>query len=355
MAGRGRKRLTSHKAGLPPGTIVPPREPPEPCAGISRVLYDPAGYEEQAVATVAEALPGPEERRVLWINVDGVHQVTALEELGRRFGLHPLLLEDIAHTGQRPKLEDYGEHLFLECNAVRPAEDADEVAVEQVSLVLGPTWLLTFNESPQPYVETLRARLRTGKGRAREYGADYLAYAVLDVIVDGYYVVLERIGDRIEALEEELMATPTPSTLQQVYGLKREVIHLRKSVWPLRELISGLQRERELVRETTGVYLRDLYDHTVQIMDAVETHRDVIAGMLDMYLSSVSNRMNEIMKVLTVIATIFIPLTFIAGVYGMNFEHMPELRWRYGYFVVWGVMLALGVGMLAAFRRRNWL
>jgi len=353
--GRRRRKLTSHKAGLPPGTIVPPHGPAPACAGLSRVLYDTGSYEEAPAATVEEALPGPEERRVLWINVDGVHQVEALEALGRRFHLHPLLLEDIAHTGQRPKLEDYGEHLFLECNAVRPAEGSDEVLVEQVSLVLGPTWLLSFNESPQPYVATLRERLRTGKGRAREYGADYLAYTVLDVVVDGYFVVLERIGDRIDGLEEELMAAPAPRTLQAIYGLKREVIHLRKSVWPMRELIGGLQRERELVRESTGVYLRDLYDHTVQIMDAVETHRDVIAGMLEMYLSSVSNRMNEVMKVLTVIATIFIPLTFIAGVYGMNFAFMPELHWRYGYFATLGVMALLGVGMLLAFRRRRWL
>ncbi len=349
-----RRRTLAGKAGLPPGTVVHTGGAPPAPVTITQVLYDAAGYEERQVHAVEKTFAAPEERRTLWINVDGVHEATVLERFGRHFGLHPLLLEDIAHTQQRPKLESYGDHLFLDLNVLHLAESGDEIRFEQISLVLGERWLLSFNERAQPWERRIRERLKTDKARCRQLGPDYLAYSILDAVVDDYYVVLERIGDRIEELEEELMRSPTPATLHAVYALKREVISLRKSVWPLRELIGGLQRERDLVRESTQVYLRDLYDHAVQVLDTVETYRDILAGMLDIYLSSVSNRMNEVMKVLTVIATIFIPLTFIAGVYGMNFEHMPELSWRYGYALIWGVMIAVGLGMLAFFRRRNW-
>ncbi len=357
---RKRKRRIAQKAGLPPGTVVATSEPAHPtqsarpAVAITRVLYDAAGYEESAVASVDEALPAPGEQRTLWINVDGVHDIGVIERLGKHFGLHPLLLEDIAHTEQRPKLESYGDHLFMDLNVFHLHEGSDEIHGEQISLVLGGNWLLSVNEGPQPWERPLRERLRADKARCRQHGPDYLAYTIIDAIVDGYYLVLERLGDRIEDLEEELMAAPTPKTLHAVYTLKREVINLRKSVWPLRELIGGLQRERDLVRESTGIYLRDLYDHAVQVLDTVETYRDLLAGMLDIYLSSVSNKMNEVMKVLTVIATIFIPLTFVAGIYGMNFEFMPELKWRYGYLFFWGIIVAIGAGMLAYFRRQRW-
>jgi len=351
---RKRKRRVALKAGFPPGTLVSGAEPPHPAVAITQVLYDGAGYAEREVASIEEAFPAPGDERTLWINVDGVHDLGALESAGRRFGLHPLLLEDIAHTEQRPKLESYGDHLFMDLNVFHLDEATDEIHAEQVSIVFGARWLLSFNEGPQPWARPLRERLRADKAHCRQGGPDYLAYSIVDAVVDGYFLVLERIGDRIEGLEEELMASPNPQTLHAVYTLKREVINLRKSVWPLRELIGGLQRERDLVRESTGVYLRDLYDHAAQILDTVETYRDILAGMLDIYLSSVSNRMNEVMKVLTVIATIFIPLTFVAGIYGMNFEHMPELKWRYGYLFFWGIILAVGAGMLVYFRRKRW-
>ena len=354
---RKRKRRLAQKAGLPPGTLVATSEAEHPATSavaITRVLYDAAGYEECEVHAVEDAFPAPDEKRTIWINVDGVHEVTVLERFGRRFGLHPLLLEDIAHTEQRPKLESYGDHLFMDLNVFHLHEDSDEIHREQISLVLGGNWLLSFNEGPQPWERPLRERLKADKAHCRQHGPDYLAYTIIDAVVDGYYQVLERLGDRIEDLEEELMASPTPQTLHAVYTLKREVINLRKSVWPLRELIGGLQRERDLVRESTGIYLRDLYDHAVQVLDTVETYRDILAGMLDIYLSSVSNKMNEVMKVLTVIATIFIPLTFVAGIYGMNFEVMPELKWRYGYLFFWGIIVAVGAGMLIYFRRKKW-
>jgi magnesium transporter len=350
---RAKKRL-AQKAGLPPGTIVATGEPGLPPVGVTQVLYDGERFAERETTAVEEAFPAPGEERTLWINVDGVHCPDLLERVGKRFCLHSLLLEDIAHTGQRPKLENYGEHLFIELNAFRVDPGQEEIATEQISLVLGPTWLLSFNERPQAYARAIRERLRADRLRARHPGPDFLAYSIIDHVVDGYYVVLEHLGDRIEALEEELMVNPTPRTLQAVYGMKREVLHLRKSVWPLREVVAGLQREKDLVRETTSVYLRDLYDHTIQVIDAVETHRDTISGMLDIYLSSVSNRMNEVMKVLTIISTIFIPLTFLAGVYGMNFRHMPELDQPWAYPALWVVMIGIAAGMLHQFRRKNW-
>ena len=357
MVHRKRKRRIAQKAGLPPGTVVAtsePAHPTHPAVTITRILYDAAGYEERDVATIEEAFPAPDDKRTLWISVDGVHDLGILDRVGKQFGLHPLLLEDIAHTQQRPKLESYGDHLFMDLNVFHLDEGSDEIHGEQISLVLGGNWLLSFNEGPQPWERPLRERLKADKARCRQHGPDYLAYTIIDAVVDGYYLVLERLGDRIEDLEEELMASPMPQTLHAVYTLKREVINLRKSVWPLRELIGGLQRERDLVRESTGVYLRDLYDHAVQVLDTVETYRDILAGMLDIYLSSVSNKMNEVMKVLTVIATIFIPLTFVAGIYGMNFEHMPELKWRYGYLLFWAIIGVAGAGMLTYFRRKRW-
>lgn len=351
---RKRRRRLGQKAGLPPGTIVHTGEPVENGVGIAQILYDGEGIAERDVESPEEAFPAPGEQRTLWINVDGLHRLDVLERFGKRFGLHPLLLEDIAHTEQRPKLDDYGEHLLVELNTVHFDGGRDEIVTEQISLVLGRHWILSFNERAQPYVKTIRDRLRADKVHCRNLGPDYLAYSIIDNVVDNYYVILEQLGDRIDALEEELMANPTPRTLQAIYGMKREILHLRKSIWPLREVVGGLQRGNDLVRETTGVYLRDLYDHIIQVVDVVETYRDTMAGMLDMYLSSVSNRMNEVMKVLTVIATTFMPLTFLAGVYGMNFRHMPELEWPWAYPVLWIVMIGLAAGMLAYFRRRQW-
>jgi len=341
--------------GLPPGTIVHTGEPIHADVGITHIVYDAERFVERDAVPTDEAIPAPKEQQTLWINVDGVHRPDVIERIGKRFGLHPLLLEDIAHTGQRPKLDDYREHLLVELNAVHFNGGRDEIITEQISLVLGRHWVLSFNERPQPYVKTMRDRLRVDKVHCRTLGPDYLAYSIIDNVVDNYYVVLEQLGDRIDALEDELMANPTPETLRTVYNMKREILHLRKSIWPLREVVGGLQRENDLVRPSTGVYLRDVYDHIIQVVDVVETYRDTISGMLDIYLSSMSNRMNEVMKVLTVIATMFMPLTFLAGIYGMNFRDMPELKWPWGYPALWAVMIVVAVGMLIYFRRRQWL
>ncbi|OGF97914.1 MAG: magnesium and cobalt transport protein CorA, partial [Candidatus Glassbacteria bacterium RBG_16_58_8] len=242
------------------------------------------------------------------MNVDGIHQVEVVEKIGGHFDIHPLILEDIVTTAQRPKMDDLGRHLFVVLKMLSYNDQEREITGEQVSLILGSNFVLVFQESVGDVFDLVRERIRNAKGRIRKMGADYLAYALIDAIVDGYFVVLEKISEDIESLEEELITDPGPETLQTIYDLKREMIYLRRSVWPLREVISALQRKgSSLISEETGIFLRDVYDHTIQVIDTIESHRDLVAGMLEIYLSSVSNRMNEVMKVLTLIATIFIP------------------------------------------------
>lgn len=292
---------------------------------------------------------------VLWINVDGLHQVEVIEKVGRSFGLHPLILEDILNTGHRPKMEDFGDFIFVTLKMLSFDSNTNKIDREQVSLVLGPNYILSFNEREDEIFNPLKEHIRKGLGRLRNMGADYLFYALLDSIVDSYFMVLESLGERIEFLEERLVTNPSPVTLNSIHNLKTGMIFLAKSVWPLREIIAGLGRgESQLVKESTGVYLRDVYDHTIQVIDTVETYRDMITGMLDIYLSSINNRIGEVMKVLTVIATIFIPLTFIVGIYGMNFKYMPELEWKWSYPVVWLIMIIIGVLMGVYFKKRKW-
>ena len=354
MPRRIKKR--SKKAGLPPGTLVHIGEQKAEEVRITAIDYDEACFQEQEIRTVEECFLFKDRPTVTWINVDGIHEVEVLGPLGECFGLHPLVLEDILNTDQRPKLEDFGDYIFVVLKTFSYNDQSDELEPEQISLILGPSFVLSFQEIEGDVFNPIRERIRNGKGRIRRTGADYLAYCLLDSIVDHYFVVLEQVGEEVEFLEEELVTNPTPETLQTIHNLKRDMIFLRKSVWPLREVIGALERgELSLIRESTGIYLRDVYDHTIQVVDTIETFRDMISGMLDIYLSSVSNRMNEVMKVLTIIATIFIPLTLIAGIYGMNFQYMPELGWRWGYPMVWLVMLVIGVLMLVYFRRKKWL
>ncbi|HKK01284.1 MAG TPA: magnesium/cobalt transporter CorA [Desulfuromonadales bacterium] len=345
----------SHKAGLPPGSLVHIGEKRAEKARITLIRYNETQHEERSV-TLREAAAAREAGTVSWINIDGLHQVELLEEVGTLFGIHPLVQEDILNTDHRPKLEDYDDYLFIVLKMLFYDEQAEAIRTEQISLVLGSDYVLSFQEEPGDVFDGIRERLRINKGRLRKLGADYLAYAIIDAIVDGYFGILETIGDHIEEMEEELVSDLSPATLQQIHSFKREMIMLRKSVWPLREVLSNLRRQDSaLIRESTDIFLRDVYDHTIQVVDTVETFRDVISGMLDLYLSSVSNRMNEVMKVLTIIATIFIPLTFLAGIYGMNFTYIPELKWHWGYFALWGVMLAIAAVMLVFFHRKRWL
>jgi magnesium transporter len=348
------KRVSRH-VGRAPGEMVAVGQTSAGPVRVTVIDYDESHVTEKVIGTAEECYPFKDMPTVTWINVDGIHDTSVIDKIGKCFGLHPLVLEDIVDTGQRPKMEDYGEYLFIVIKMLYLGDQSGEVCVEQVSVVLGTNFVISFQEREGDVFNPIRDRIRTAKGRVRKMGADYLAYALVDAVVDNYFVILEHFGDSIEGLEDELVSDPTPDKLQAIHGLKRELILLRRSVWPLRDLISGLERsETELIREDVGVYLRDVYDHTIQVIDTVESYRDMVSGMLDIYMSSVSNRMNEIMKVLTIIATIFIPITFIAGVYGMNFRYMPELRWQHAYFIVLGVMGGVALTMVFYFRRKNW-
>jgi magnesium transporter len=349
-------KRSSKKAGLSPGTLVHIGEKKTEEVNISVMDYDESQIQEKDAATVGECLPFKEKPTVTWVNVTGIHDITVIEEFGKAFNIHPLLLEDIVHPDQRPKLEDYDDYLFLVLRMLRYDEAKEELLSEQVSLILGPNFVITFQEREGDVFDAVRARIRNGKGKIRKMGCDYLTYALIDSVVDNYFLVLEKYGEKIEILQEEVLSQPTPETLQVIQGTKRDMLFLRKSVWPLREAINALQRgESSLVTDNVNIYLRDVHDHTIQVIDTIETFRDMISGTLDVYLSSVSNKMNEVMKVLTIIATIFMPMTFIAGIYGMNFKYMPELDWHWAYPVIWAVIIVLGVLMLMGFKRKKWL
>jgi magnesium transporter len=292
-----------------------------------------------------------------WINISGLSDLKIVEAIGNHFDIHPLVMEDILNTTQRPKFEEFSDHFFIVMKMLYFDENEKEVQIEQVSILAGRGLVITFQEKEGDVFNSIRERIRGGYGRIRKMGADYLAYTLIDAVVDNYFTILENIGERMELLmEEELLVEPVHETSQKIYELKRELINIRRAVWPLRELIGGIEKsESHLIAESTRIFLRDLQDHTIQVIEVVESSREVISGMLDMYLSVISNKMNQTMKVLTVIATIFIPLTFIAGIYGMNFKYMPELTWRWAYPVVWAVMIGIGVSMIFFFKRKKWM
>lgn len=347
----------SKKIGLPPGTLIHIGDKKIENVEITLISYDEAQYQEREIKKIEECFPFKDKPVVTWLNINGIHDAEIMGKIGEHFGLHPLLLEDIMDTDQRPKIEDFGDYIFIILKMIYCCnEKKNEIEIEQVSLILGLNFVISFQERAGDVFNSIRERIRRGKGRMRKSGADYLAYTLIDAIVDNYFVILEGTGEKIEEMEEKLVTNPTPNTLQGIHNLKRDMIFLRKSVWPLREIISGLERtESSLIEESTGIYLRDVYDHSIQVIDTIETFRDMISGMLDIYLSSISNKMNEVMKLLTIIATIFIPLTFITGVYGMNFVYMPELQLRWGYFATLLIMAVVSVFMLIYFRKKKWL
>ncbi len=354
-------KKVSKKAGLSPGSLVFVGDKKTEEVRLTVIDYDETSFETRELEKIEECIPFREKPTVTWINVEGLHDVTAEQELGKCFGLHPLIVEDILNTDQRTKTDIFDDYIFIVLKMLTYDVEAMALNVEQLSLIFGKNYVLTFQEAGGDVFDPVRDRIRHNKGRIRKSGADYLAYALLDAVIDNYFKVLENIGEEIEYIEEELVTNPVPETLQSIHTIKREMIFLRKSVWPLREILSGLQREETpLIKETTNIYLRDLYDHTIQVIDTVESYRDMISGMLDVYLSSISNKMNEIMKVLTIFAVIFIPLTFIAGIYGMNFNtekspfNMPELNWYLGYPLALGLMAGIGIVMLFYFRKKNW-
>lgn len=345
------------KIGLPAGSLVYTGERKRDGINMMLVDYDDSHFEARILKQPEECLAYKLKPSMTWVNVDGVHDPVLLEQLGECFGLHRLVIEDLMSIVQRPKCEDYGDYLFVVLKMLAYDERENKIVPEQISLIIGQHFLLSFQEDIKGDVfHLVRDHLRRGKGKIRKMDTDYLAYAVLDVLVDNYFVTLEKLGDRIDRLEEALMMQPGKTLIERLYQLKRELLFFHKAVWPLREVISSLiRRESSLIQASTIPYLRDVYDHVVQAVDSVEIYREMLTTMLDLYLSSVSYRTNEIMKVLTIIATIFMPLTFLAGVYGMNFRYMPELEWEYGYLLIWLVMLGLGMIMLTYFKKKKWM
>lgn len=344
------------KVGLPPGSLIQLGDKKTEKIHIDLLDYDADKFTEKKDASIQECLKYLESPSITWINVCGIDDPHTIELLGRRFGLHPLLLEDIMSTGQRSKLDDYKDTLYIVVRQLRYNEEKEEAEDDQVSLILGKNFLISFLESQSNVFTPVIERLRSSRSRIRQRGADYLCYALVDCLVDNYFLILEKVDGKLENLEEELVKSPTPTTLQEIQRAKREITLLRKSIWPMREVISNFRRiESPLIQDTTKLYLHDVYDHTIQAIDTIESFRDIASGMLDIYMSNISQRMNEIMKVLTVVATIFVPLTFVASLYGMNFENIPEIRWQYGYYAILGVMLSISLAMLYYFRRKGWI
>lgn len=343
------------KAGSAPGTLVHVGEQRLDAPRIAVMDYDAEALRERRIDGIEAVFPLRDLPTTTWVNIDGLHDLDLIEKTGAHFGIHPLTLEDIVNTGHRPKIEAFDDYLFLVLKMLHYNEQEEVITAEQVSFVLGPHWLISFQEAPGDLFDPVRERIRKGRGRIRKAGCDYLAYALMDAVVDHYFHILEKIGTRIETAEEQITEDPRMEILHTIHALKREVIFLRKQIWPLREIVSHLAKaESDLIQESTQLFLGDVHDHVIQVIDTVESYRDLLGGMQDLYLSMAGNRMNEVMKVLTIIATIFIPITFVAGIYGMNFKHMPELDWPWGYGLAWAVMAAIAGGLVVYFRKKKW-
>ncbi len=339
--------------GARPGALGIPRDAPRP--RIHAFVFAPDRCEEHELTDLAPLASMRDAEEVAWIDVQGFGDAATLEEIRQVFDLHPLALADAVNVPQRPKLEDYGAHHLIVMRMARLGANR-EVLLEQVSFLIGPGWLLTFQQQPGDVFDPVRERLRAGVGQLRRGREDYLAYALLDALIDGYFPVAEALGEALDDLEEEVMDRPTRATLARIHRVRRTLLALHRIQWRQRDAVNALLRdEASPFRPDVRLYLRDAYDHAFQILDVIETYREMAVGLMDIYLSSVSNRMNEVMKTLTVMASIFIPLTFVVGIYGMNFDHMPELHWRWGYAAVWGGMVALAIGLVGWFWRRGWL
>ena len=340
--------------GAPPGTLFYNGEEKDARVKITLIEFNENEYFEHEFFDLQDCFSNLKENMIKWINVEGIHQLDIIEKIGKTYNIHPLTLEDIVHIEQRPKFEEFDNYLLTIMKMIRYDKD---VIAEQLSIVLTTNTVISFQEPDNgDAFDIIRNRLRQCKGRVRKLGADYLFYALMDAVVDYYFNTIEKIGDKVEDIEEEIMNEPRRESLIELYNLKRQIIYLRKQVWPLRDMISNLLRsESEFITPNTQLFFRDLQDHSSRIIDTVETYRDLLSGMMDIYLSTNSNRMNEVMKVLTIMSSIFIPVTFIAGVYGMNFDYMPELKSPYGYAAVWVVMLSLMGGMVIYFKKKRWI
>ncbi len=348
-------KYSSKKAGLPPGTLIHIGKKMNTTVKISVIDYTSTHFFETDNATVEETFPLKETPGISWINVDGIHNAEVIQQFGTHFNFHPLLLEDIMNTLHRPKLEEFQDYLFLTLKMLGIDKKGESIIMEQISFILGKNYLISFQEQTGDVFDPIRNRLREAKGNIRNRGADYLFYRLIDAVVDQYFFITDHLSERIDHLEELVLTTQTTAVLHQIQATKKQLILLRKSLSPLREAITLLQKnEANLIQKNTLRYFNDVYEHIIQVNESIEMYREMIQNLTDLYQSGINNKMNQVMQVLTVIATIFIPLTFIVGIYGMNFDYMPELRWKYGYFFIWGVMILVVLFMLNYFKRKKW-
>ena len=346
--------LNSQNIGAPPGTLFYNGEVRNEPIKITLIEFNETEYFEDEYYDIEDCISHVKPNMIKWINVGGIHKPELVEQIGKIYNIHPLTLEDIVHIDQRPKFEDYEHYVIAMMKMISYSSQVDS---EQLAIILLENTVISFQE---PHggdaFDIIRNRLRTAKGRVRKLGADYLAYALMDAVVDCYFTCIEKIGDKVEEIEEDIINDSDKKSLLELYHLKREMIYLRKQVWPLRDMINNMIRsETQLINSSTDIYLRDLSDHVTRIIDTVETYRDLLSGIMDIYLSTNANKMNEVMKVLTIMSSIFIPVTFIVGVYGMNFENMPELKSQNGYYFVWGIMLSVIGGLLFYFKKKKWM
>lgn len=349
-----RRRFSTQKAGLPPGTLIGYGFDPAVKTKVRVIDFNSDRFYESEINSIDDLSSFKQTETVTWIDIVGASQIEVLDKIGQLFGIHNLVLEDMLNTSHRPKTEDYGEYLFLIMKNIRLQDN--DLLIEQISLIIGKNYVISFLENDFNVFEAVRNRLRSSKSKIRKTGADYLGYALLDLVVDNYFIALEHVGEQIDLLEERVIQEVDATQVKEIQGLRTDLLFIRKAIWPLREIISNLERgDSELLSPQMHIYIRDVYDHVVQIIDTVETYREMVNGLMDIYLSSISNRMNEVMKVLTIISTIFIPLTFLAGLEGMNFKTMPELDLDYGYPVLLLFMLLIVLGMLRFFRKKQWL
>ena len=344
------------KRGSIPGTVEYIGKPRKEEVKIEVLEFDESTTSEVVVSTVDGLKAYIKHPGIKWFQVTGVHNSEILNQIGNVFNIISLDLEDIANTTQRPRIEEREDYIFMVFKVIQIEPETREVNIEQVSMIMGTDYVITFHETTPKVFETLQTRITTGLGRVRKMKSDYLVFAITDIIIDQYFTLIETIGEMIEETEEELITSPDQSSQEAIYKLKRRLGYVKKSIWPAREVLNQLQHsDHELIEEGTKIYFRNIYDHTIQIIETLESLRDLTSGMMDLYLSTVSYKMNEIMKVLTIFSTIFIPLTFFAGVYGMNFKNLPELEWKSGYFIFWGIMITITIVMLFYFRRKKWL
>lgn len=341
---------------MPPGTLLHVGAMRSEKTKISMLCYSENDWNEQQFTNIDELLQYECPADVRWVHINGIHIIDIIEKIGNKFNVHPLVLEDIVNANQRPKLEENKDYVYIVLKMIHCCDHTKNIEFEQVSMIFGSNYLISFQENDNNTFQQIRDRIKKTNGKIRTKGVDYLAYALIDCIVDHYYIALEHLGERIELLEDKLMLDPGPDTLKEIHTLKTEMLFVRKAIWPLREIINALARgDSVLFSHDTLIYIRDVYDHIIQVIDTIELYRDMVTGMFDIYISSVSYKLNEVMKVLTIIATIFIPLTFIVGLYGMNFKYMPELEWKWGYPIVLLLMGFISMFMILYFRKKKWI